>query len=68
MVRDRQVELGVAFEPSEGSSLAFTPLYLDRFVAVVPGDSALAQCAEIDWEEPCWNSRSSPCNGLPLCG
>jgi len=48
MVRDRQVELGVAFEPAEGSSLAFTPLYLDRFIAVVPGDSPLAECAEID--------------------
>ena len=50
MVRDRQVELGVAFEPAEGSSLLFTPLYLDRFIAVVPGDSPLAQYAEIDWQ------------------
>ena len=31
MVRDRQVELGVAFEPTQSSSLAFTPLYMDRF-------------------------------------
>ena len=50
MVRDRQVELGVAFEPAEGSSLAFTPLYLDRFIAVVPGDSPLAQMDEVDWK------------------
>lgn len=50
MVRDRHVELGVAFEPMQGSSLAFTPLYLDRFVAVVPLDSALAQCSEIQWK------------------
>ncbi|WP_420234765.1 LysR substrate-binding domain-containing protein [Pseudomonas sp. ABY48] len=50
MVRDRHVELGVAFEPMQGSSLAFTPLYLDRFVAVVPLDSPLAQHDEIHWE------------------
>lgn len=50
MVRDRHVELGVAFEPLQGSSLAFTPLYLDRFVAVVPLDSPLAQHSEIQWQ------------------
>ncbi|CDF96056.1 LysR family transcriptional regulator [Pseudomonas corrugata] len=50
MVRDRHVELGVAFEPLPGSSLAFTPLYLDRFVAVVPLDSPLAQRSEIQWQ------------------
>ncbi|MDO7900313.1 LysR family transcriptional regulator [Pseudomonas citrulli] len=50
MVRDRHVELGVAFEPLQGSSLAFTPLYLDRFVAVVPRDSALAQHREVQWK------------------
>ncbi|WLH44441.1 LysR family transcriptional regulator [Pseudomonas beijingensis] len=50
MVRDRHVELGVAFEPMQGSSLAFTPLYLDRFVAVVPLDSPFAQHDEIHWE------------------
>ncbi|WP_434672337.1 LysR substrate-binding domain-containing protein [Pseudomonas sp. R1-15] len=50
MVRDRHVELGVAFEPMQSSSLAFTPLYLDRFVAVVPLDSALAKLGEIRWQ------------------
>jgi LysR family carnitine catabolism transcriptional activator len=30
--------------------LAFTPLYLDRFVAVVPLDSPFAQHDEIHWE------------------
>jgi LysR family transcriptional regulator, carnitine catabolism transcriptional activator len=50
MVRDRHVELGVAFEPMQGSSLAFTPLYRDRFVAVVPLDSPLAQRDDIQWE------------------
>lgn len=50
MVRDRQVELGVAFEPFEGSSLVFSPLYVDRFTAVVPLDSPLAGLHEIDWQ------------------
>ncbi|MNB96828.1 HTH-type transcriptional regulator GltC [compost metagenome] len=49
MVRDRQVELGVAFEPTQSSPLQFTPLYIDRFVAVVPLDSALAELDDIDW-------------------
>lgn len=50
MVRDRHVELGVAFEPTQHSSLTFTPLYLDRFVAVVPLESPLAQHSEIGWK------------------
>ena len=50
MVRDRQVELGVAFEPMQNTSMTFTPLYMDRFVAVVPQDSPLAARTEIDWK------------------
>lgn len=49
MVRDGQVELGVAFEPQQGSSLTFTPLYIDRFVAVVPADSPWVDQEQIDW-------------------
>lgn len=51
MVRDRQVELGIAFEPEPGMPLSFTPLYLDRFVAVVPADSPLAALPRIGWPE-----------------
>ncbi|MBV6286984.1 LysR family transcriptional regulator [Pseudomonas aegrilactucae] len=50
MVRDRQVELGVAFEPFEGSSLVFSPLYIDRFIAVVPLESPLAGLQQVDWQ------------------
>lgn len=49
MVRDRQVELGIAFEPQADVSLHFTPLYLDRFVAVVAADSPLAERQEVEW-------------------
>lgn len=51
MVRDRQVELGIAFEPEPGMPLDFTPLYSDRFVAVVPAGSELAGCAELAWQQ-----------------
>lgn len=51
MVRDRQVELGIAFAPEPGMALSFTPLYLDRFVAVVPADSPLAALPQIGWPE-----------------
>src|SRR5690606_12861919 len=51
MVRSRRVEIGVVFEPDNLDGLAFTPLYLDRFVAVVPPASTLAARAELDWRD-----------------
>lgn len=51
MVRNRQVELGVAFEPGSDPSLRFQPLYVDRFVAVVPDNSPLAECEEVSWKD-----------------
>jgi LysR family transcriptional regulator, carnitine catabolism transcriptional activator len=50
MVRHRRVELGIGFEPESTSSLVFTPFYTDRFVAVVPANSALAERPVLDWE------------------
>jgi LysR family carnitine catabolism transcriptional activator len=57
MVRHRRVELGVGFEPHTATELEFTPLYSDRFVAVVAADSL-----------NCWRRISSPCSALPPCG
>ncbi|HKS13325.1 MAG TPA: LysR family transcriptional regulator [Pseudomonas sp.] len=51
LVRHRRVELGIGFEPDSGDALHFEPLYLDRFVAVVPADSALALQARVTWRE-----------------
>jgi LysR family carnitine catabolism transcriptional activator len=51
MVRSRQVELGIAFEPEALDGLEFTSFYTDRFVAVVPADSPLAQRDRLDWNE-----------------
>ncbi|MFC2993318.1 LysR family transcriptional regulator [Halomonas tibetensis] len=50
MVRDRQVELGIAFEPEASGSLTFTALFIDRFVAVVPPNSLLARHDRLSWE------------------
>lgn len=49
MVQARRVEIGIAFEPAESVPLLFTPLYRDRFVAVVPADDALAETDATDW-------------------
>lgn len=49
MVRDRRVELGIAFEPATLDGLQFTPLYEDRFVAVVPAESELAGREALSW-------------------
>ncbi|HSP58390.1 MAG TPA: LysR substrate-binding domain-containing protein [Halomonas sp.] len=49
MVRNRQVELGIAFEPEATGSLTFAPLFVDRFVAVVPASSMLASHSRLEW-------------------
>ena len=49
MVRERRVELGVVFEPATLDGLQFTPLYNDRFVAVVPASSELASRDALSW-------------------
>ncbi len=51
LVRHHRVELGIGFEPDSGDALHFQPLYLDRFVAVVPADSALALQQQVTWHE-----------------
>lgn len=51
MVRNRRVELGIAFEPENLDGLVFTPFYTDRFVAVLPVDSPLAQRKQVTWDE-----------------
>ena len=51
MVSEGRVEMGVAFEPQASASLLFTPLGVDRFVAVVPRASPLAEKAHLTWRE-----------------
>ncbi|MCY1269997.1 Hca operon transcriptional activator HcaR [compost metagenome] len=51
MVRNRRVELGVAFEPENLDGLDFAPFYSDCFVAVLPADSTLATRQRVTWAE-----------------
>lgn len=51
LVRHRRVEMGIALEPESSEPLLFHPLYLDRFVAVVPRESPLAGQAQVSWAE-----------------
>lgn len=51
MVRDRRVELGIGFEPETTQALVFTPLYTDRFVAVLPPASPLACQPVVHWAQ-----------------
>ena len=49
MVRQQQVELGIAFEPESREGIAFLPLFEDTFVAVVPPELPLARADSIAW-------------------
>ncbi|BCB62391.1 MULTISPECIES: LysR family transcriptional regulator [Halomonadaceae] len=51
MVRSRQVEIGIAFAPEGTGSLNFTPLFEDRFVAVVSSSSPLAGSTSLSWQQ-----------------
>lgn len=47
MVRAGHVELGISFHPGESDDLLFTPLFEDRFVAVIPKDHSLSQQKQV---------------------
>ncbi len=51
MVRDRRVEIGVVLEPDNLDGLEFVPIYLDRFVAVVPANGAFRAHKEVSWQD-----------------
>nr|WP_026340183.1 LysR family transcriptional regulator [Amphritea japonica] len=50
MVRNGQVEVGVTFDPGRFDDLSFTPLFDDRFVAVVYPDHPLALQERVAWQ------------------
>lgn len=51
MVREGRVEMGIAFEPAPTNNLLFTPLAVDRFMAIVPKESPLASKSHLSWRE-----------------
>lgn len=50
MVRNGQVEVGITFDPGRSEDLAFTPLFDDRFVAVVHPDHPLTALSHVSWQ------------------
>lgn len=51
MVATGRVELGFGFEPEGVDQLRFQSLFVDRFVAIVPPQSPLAQLTSIPWPQ-----------------
>lgn len=51
MVSEGRVEMGIAFEPDSSGHLHFTPLGVDRFIAIVPPTCKLAGRDRIAWRE-----------------
>ncbi|WP_205422752.1 LysR family transcriptional regulator [Seongchinamella sediminis] len=50
-VRSGQVDLGITFEPEQLDGVDFTPLFPDRWIALVHRDSALAAAPRLDWQQ-----------------
>jgi LysR family carnitine catabolism transcriptional activator len=48
MVRQGRVELGISFDPGDSEDLSFTPLFEDRFIAVLPGNHPLLAYDQVD--------------------
>ncbi len=51
MVLQGRVEIGVTFDPRDTADLAFTPLFDDEFIAVLPNGHPLASGHEVSWPE-----------------
>jgi len=49
MVRSGRVELGITFDPGDLQELSFTPLFRDKFVAVLPKGHPLLTLTTIKW-------------------
>jgi LysR family carnitine catabolism transcriptional activator len=51
MVRESRVGLGVTFDPGDAEDLNFTPLFRDRFVAVLPAKHELQAKRRLQWRD-----------------
>lgn len=51
MVREGRVELGVSFDPGDAQDLNFQPLFLDKFVAVLPPTHLLLKKKNLKWSD-----------------
>lgn len=50
-VRRGEADLGITFEPEQLDGVDFTPLFTDRFIALLPPDSTLAEQPQITWQQ-----------------
>ena len=50
-VRSGQADLGITFEPEQLDGVEFTPLFTDRWIALVHRDSILAQEQQLSWQQ-----------------
>lgn len=50
MVHEGRVELGVTFDPGKDGYLKFLPLFLDKFVAVLPQQHPLLKKKQLKWD------------------
>lgn len=51
LVGNGRVEVGFGFEPALDAGIEFTPMFTDRFVAIVPADSPLARRKSVTWAQ-----------------
>lgn len=51
LVEAGEVELGFCFEPDPSPRVVFEPMFVDRFVAVVPPHSELAERSAVSWAQ-----------------
>lgn len=51
MVASGRVEIGFSFEPEAENELTFEPLFIDRFIAIVPPGSSLASAKSVSWAQ-----------------
>lgn len=50
-VREGRVDLGITFEPEQLDGVQFTPLFSDRFVAILPPQHPLANRQRLRWKD-----------------
>ena len=51
LVQKGRVEMGICFEPEAAEHLEFTPLFRDRFIAIVPAGAKFAKKRQVTWAE-----------------
>ncbi len=50
LVRSGRMEIGISFDPGESEDLNFTPLFQDKFIAVLPKDTADPLPNTMNWK------------------